>query len=114
MYQCKPNDPDKRRHQSEGNPDLEVFHKSQIRARAPRVFDDDQVGHGAEHGEVARSVAFTLEDAWPLRLARDCQNDAETCLAAHHAVVSLGGAVQWISLDHRANAGTQAECERVL
>ena len=52
--------------------------------------------------------------AAPARLLPDRQDDAKACLAAHHAVVGLGDALQRIGLVHRPHAGPHAEGERVL
>jgi hypothetical protein len=42
------------------------------------------------------------------------EDDAKACLAAHHALVALAGALQWKDFRHRAHAGQRAEAERVL
>lgn len=45
----------------------------------------------------------------PARLLSDCENDSKARLAAHHAVVSLGDALEGIGLVHRSHAEPQAE-----
>ena len=42
------------------------------------------------------------------------QNDAELCLAAHHARVSLGRFFERIGFNHGTHAGQFGEAQRVL
>src|SRR2546425_563333 len=49
-----------------------------------------------------------------LRLLSDGEDDSKARLAAHHAVVGFGHALQGIGLVYRPHAGPHAERERVL
>src|SRR5580704_18523192 len=46
--------------------------------------------------------------------ASHCQNDAELCLAVHHARVSLARFFQWISFDHGTHAAQFGKVQRIL
>src|SRR5579883_107115 len=53
MCQRQPRDPDQRGQQRQGYPDFEKLAEAQLNAVAAGALDDDQVGDGAQHRQVA-------------------------------------------------------------
>lgn len=50
----------------------------------------------------------------PATLRLHGEHHAKTSLAAHHVIVRLNGAVEWIELVHRLDVSMTAEGERLL
>ena len=49
-----------------------------------------------------------------LDFSAGCENDSKSCLAAHHALVGFGGALQRIDFGHSPHTGERTEGQRVL
>ena len=43
-----------------------------------------------------------------------CEDDAELCLAAHHASVSFGRSFEWVGFNHGTHAGQFGEVQCVF
>src|SRR5262245_56174473 len=72
----------------------------------------DEATHAANPARGARDKnGMRHRSALP---ASHRQHDPEACLAAHHAVVGLGGPIQGVHFVHRTNTGLDAERQRVL